>query len=192
LKFKSKKDNNYKESAKNMLKSKEPLMLQGIKVKSIKRFVDERGFFSEVMRTDWKDLFGEDTIAQSNCSYTFPGCIRAWHRHLRGQNDYFLALRGTIKICAFDDATAELTEVVSSGSDLQVVRMPGHYWHGFKAVGNEPALLLYFTTNLYSSADPDEERRVWNDPTLIPQTVNGKASDPRVGKSWDWDYPPHK
>ena len=44
----------------------------------------------------------------------------------------------------------ELNEVVSSGSDLQVVRMPGHYWHGFKAVGNEPAMLLYFTTNLYN------------------------------------------
>jgi dTDP-4-dehydrorhamnose 3,5-epimerase-like enzyme len=36
-------------------------MLQGIKIRPIQRFPDERGFFSEVMRTDWKDLFGEDT-----------------------------------------------------------------------------------------------------------------------------------
>jgi dTDP-4-dehydrorhamnose 3,5-epimerase len=167
-------------------------MLDGIKVKPIKRFVDERGFFCEVMRTDWKDLFGEDTIAQANHSFTYPDVIRAWHRHLRGQVDYFLALKGTIKICAFDDKPAELTEVVSSGSDLQIVRMPGHYWHGFKAVGNEPAMLLYFTTNLYNPADPDEERRAWNDSTLIPKIVNGKKNDERVGKSWDWNYPPHK
>jgi dTDP-4-dehydrorhamnose 3,5-epimerase len=167
-------------------------MLDGIRIKPIKRFVDERGFFSEVMRTDWKDLFGEDKIAQVNFSFTYPDVIRAWHRHLRGQVDYFLVLRGSIKICAFDDQTAEVNEIVSSGFDLQLVRMPGHYWHGFKAVGNEPTMLVYFTTNLYNSSDPDEERRDWNDPTLIPKVINGKTNDVRVGKIWDWNYPPHK
>jgi dTDP-4-dehydrorhamnose 3,5-epimerase len=167
-------------------------MLDGIRIKPVKRFVDERGFFSEVMRTDWKDLFGEDKIAQANFSYTYPGVIRAWHRHLRGQVDYFLVLKGAIKIGAFDEKTAELNEIVSSGFDLQLVRMPGHYWHGFKAVGNEPTMLVYFTTKLYDSSDPDEERRDWNDPTLIPKTINGNNNDVHVGKIWDWNYPPHK
>jgi dTDP-4-dehydrorhamnose 3,5-epimerase len=167
-------------------------MLDGIKVRPIKRFPDERGFFCEIMRADWKDLFGADTIAQINHSFTYPEVIRAWHRHLRGQVDYFLAIKGAIKICAFDDKTSELNEVVSSGSDLQVVRMPGHYWHGFKAVGNEPAMLVYFTTKLYDPVDPDEERRTWNDPILIPKIINGKKNDVRVGKPWDWNYPTHK
>jgi dTDP-4-dehydrorhamnose 3,5-epimerase len=167
-------------------------MLRGIKIKQISRFLDERGFFTEVMRKDWKDLFEEDTVAQANLSFTYPDVIRAWHRHLKGQTDYFLVLRGAIKICAFDDKTAEINEVVSSALDLQVVRMPGHYWHGFKALGDEPAMLLYFTTNLYDYAAPDEERRPWNDPTLVPKVVNGKKDDERVGKPWDWSYPPHK
>ncbi len=167
-------------------------MLDGMKVKSIKRLPDERGFFCEVMRTDWKELFGEDTIIQVNHSFTYPDVIRAWHRHLRGQVDYFLVLKGAIKICAFDDKTSELNEVVSSGSDLQVVRVPGHYWHGFKAVGNEPSMLVYFTTNLYDPADPDEERRAWNDSKLIPKIINGKKNDARIGKSWDWNYSPNK
>jgi dTDP-4-dehydrorhamnose 3,5-epimerase len=144
------------------------------------------------MRNDWKELFGEDKIAQVNHSFTYPTVIRAWHRHLRGQVDYFLVLKGTIKICAYDDQTGELDEVVSSGSDLQVVRIPGHYWHGFKAVGNEPAMLVYFTTNLYDSSDPDEERCQWDDPALIPKIVNGKKTDARVGRVWDWNSPPHK
>ena len=167
-------------------------MLAGIKVKPIKRIIDERGFFAEVMRKDWKDLFGEDTVAQSNLSYTYPNTIRAWHRHHRGQVDYFLALKGLIKICAFDQETSELNEVFSSGLDPQIVRMPGKYWHGFKALGDEPALLLYFTTRLYDPADPDEERRPWDDPTLIPVAINGKKDDVRVGKTWDWNLPPHK
>jgi dTDP-4-dehydrorhamnose 3,5-epimerase len=167
-------------------------MLQGIKIKPIRRFPDERGFFSEVMRKDWKDLFGDDTVAQANFSFTYPDIIRAWHRHLKGQIDYFLVLKGHIKICAFDDKTGEVDEVISNALDLQVVRMPGHYWHGFKALGNEPAMLLYFTTNLYDPANPDEERRPWNDPTLIPKIVNGKKIDERVGKPWDWNFLPHK
>jgi dTDP-4-dehydrorhamnose 3,5-epimerase len=167
-------------------------MLDGIRIKPIKRFPDERGFFCEAMRSDWKGLFGEDTIAQANFSFTYPNVIRAWHRHLRGQVDYFLVLKGTLKICAFDDETAEVNEIVSSGTDLQLVRIPGHYWHGFKVVGNESAMLVYFPTNLYDPANPDEERRAWNDPALIPRIVNGKTVDARVGKSWDWNYLPHK
>ncbi|HEX7482320.1 MAG TPA: dTDP-4-dehydrorhamnose 3,5-epimerase family protein [Candidatus Bathyarchaeia archaeon] len=167
-------------------------MLQGIRIRSIRRISDERGFFTEVMRKDWKELFGEDTVVQANFSFTYPDVIRAWHRHVKGQVDYFLALKGLIKICAFDDKTQEVNEVISSNLDLQVVRMPGHYWHGFKALGNEPAMLLYFTTNLYDPANPDEERRPWNDPALIPKIVNGKKDDARVGKPWDWNTLPHK
>ena len=167
-------------------------MLQGIRIKQISRFPDERGFFTEVMRKDWKDLFGEDAVVQANLSCTYPNVIRAWHRHLKGQTDYFLVLKGAVKICVFDDKTAEINEVVSSALSLQMVRVPGHYWHGFKALGDEAGMLLYFTTKLYDNSSPDEERRPWNDPTLVPKVVNGKKDDVRVGKPWDWNYPPHK
>ena len=167
-------------------------MLQGIRVKPINRLPDERGFFTEVMRKDWKELFGEDTVAQANLSSTYPSIIRAWHRHLRGQVDYFLVLKGLIKICAFDEKTKELNEVVSGALNLQLVRIPGHYWHGFKALGDESAILLYFTTNLYDPSNPDEERRPWNDPSLIPKIINGKKKDVRVGKAWDWNLPANK
>jgi dTDP-4-dehydrorhamnose 3,5-epimerase len=167
-------------------------MLTGIIIKPIKRSSDERGFFTEIMRTDWKDLFGNDSVTQANLSQSFPGIIRAWHKHVKGQTDYFIALKGTIKICAFDEKTEELNEIISSGQNLQAVRVPGHYWHGFKAVGNEPAMLLYFTTKLYNYDSPDEKRRPWNDPTLIPKSINGNKDDPRIGKPWDWNYPPNK
>jgi dTDP-4-dehydrorhamnose 3,5-epimerase len=53
-------------------------------------------------------------------------------------------------------------------------------------------MLLYFTTNLYDVKDPDEERRPWNDPELIPKTINGSKTDERVGQPWNWNQPPHK
>ncbi len=167
-------------------------MLTGIVIKPLKRMPDERGSFTEVFRKDWKDLLENDVAVQANMSVTYPGIIRAWHRHLRGQTDYFTLLKGAIKIGVYDEKSGELDEIVSTDQNFQVVRVPGHYWHGFKAIGNKPAMLLYFTTALYDAVKPDEERRSWSDETLVPKSINGKKNDPRVGKSWDWNYPPHK
>lgn len=167
-------------------------MLKGIIIKPIKRFNDERGFFTELMREDWKNLLNEDRFVQANLSVSYPGIIRAWHRHLRGQTDYFIVLKGALKICAYNEETKELDEIISTSQDLQIVRVPGHYWHGFKVISNETARILYFTTKLYDYKNPDEERRSWNDQTLIPISINGKKDDPRVGKPWNWNYPPHR
>jgi dTDP-4-dehydrorhamnose 3,5-epimerase len=167
-------------------------MLEGIKIKPLIRSFDERGSFTELMRLDWKDFLGEDIFVQANLSVSYPGIIRAWHKHVLNQVDYFICVKGTIKICTYDDETRELDEFISTGYDVKIVKVLGQYWHGFKAIGNKPAWLIYFTNRLYNYKNPDEERRPWNDPTIIPQLINGRQDDPRVGKPWDWNYPPHK
>jgi dTDP-4-dehydrorhamnose 3,5-epimerase len=165
-------------------------MLPGIVIRPLKRFADERGFFTEIMRSDWADLF-QDEVMQANMSVSYPGIVRAWHKHERGQIDHFLVLKGALKICAYDDHSQELDEVVSSEANTQVVRMPGHYWHGFKVVGHESATLVYFVNKHYDYENPDEVRRPWNDPSIVPTSINGKSDD-RCGISWDWFYPPYK
>jgi dTDP-4-dehydrorhamnose 3,5-epimerase len=37
-------------------------MLKGIEVKVLNRFADERGFFTELMRSDWDDIIEEEII----------------------------------------------------------------------------------------------------------------------------------
>lgn len=167
-------------------------MLKGISIKQLKRINDERGSFTEIIRLDWKNLLYQDSPEQANFSVSYPSTIRAWHRHKRGQNDYFIVLKGTLKIGIFDEKTKELNEIISTGEELQLVRVPGNYWHGFKVLGNKKAFLLYFTTRLYNYSDPDEERRSWNDPKIIPITINGKKNDPRINKPWDWNYIPYR
>jgi dTDP-4-dehydrorhamnose 3,5-epimerase len=161
-------------------------MLDGIKTYELRKIPDERGFFCELLRRDWKDILGDEWVVQANLSYSYPTIIRAWHRHLRGQVDYFAVMKGAVKICAYDEITRELDEIVSSEHRLQLVRIPGHYWHGTKTIGNTPSLTVYFTTRLYDYENPDEERRPWNDPTIMPESINGRKDDPRVGKPWDW------
>jgi len=166
-------------------------MLEGVMVKPLRRFVDERGSFTEIFRADWKDIVGEE-IVQANLSITYPNIVRAWHKHERGQIDYMVVVKGALKICIYDDESGELDEIISTAENPQIVRIPGKYWHGFKAFGTEPTILVYFTNKLYDYNNPDEARRPWNDPTIIPKTINGRKDDPRCNKPWDWFTPPHK
>jgi len=158
-------------------------MLEGVRIYELKKIPDERGFFAELLRRDWKEILGDEWIAQANLSYSYPGVIRAWHRHLRGQTDYFIVLQGAMRICAYDEKTGQLDEIIASEHKLQIVRIPGHYWHGTKTISDKPSLTLYFVTRLYDYSNPDEERRPWNDPRII---------DPKTGKPYDWNKPPHK
>jgi dTDP-4-dehydrorhamnose 3,5-epimerase len=170
-------------------------MINGIKIISLVEYFDERGLFTELFRTDNQKI--ADKLVQVNTSYSYPNVIRAWHRHLQGQVDYFICLSGCIKICAYDDredsdTKGELDEIISNGKSLQIVRIPGILWHGFKALGDQPCRIIYGVNRLYDYDNPDEERRPWNDPDIIPASINGNKEDPRVGKPWNWDYPPHK
>ena len=162
--------------------------MEGVQVIDIQKIVDERGFFAEAIRKDWSHLFGEGWISQANISYSYPGIIRAWHRHKRGQIDFFMVLQGSMKIVAYDDnkqsATyGKMVEVVVSEEKLQIVKIPGHYWHGTKTIGYKPSCTVYFVNNMYDYEVPDEERRPWNDSLII---------DPKTKQSYDWNRPPHK
>jgi len=166
--------------------------LKGVRAQEINILPDERGFFTEALRLDWKELLENEWIEQANISYSYPNMIRAWHRHERGQIDYFLVIKGAMKICAFDEKTGKMIEIVASGEKPTLVRIPGHFLHGTKTVSSEPSLTVYFVSKLYDYKNPDEIRKSWNDPSIIPTEINGKNNDPRVGKPWDWFLPPHK
>jgi dTDP-4-dehydrorhamnose 3,5-epimerase len=166
--------------------------LKGVKTNEISVLPDDRGFFAEALRQDWKEMFEDEWITQVNVSSSYPSIVRAWHKHVRGQVDYFLVLRGAMKICAYEEETGKLAEVVASGEKPTIVRIPGKYLHGTKTVSSEPSLTVYFVTRLYDYKNPDEIRRPWNDQKIVPTEINGKKDDPRIGKPWDWFSPPHK
>jgi dTDP-4-dehydrorhamnose 3,5-epimerase len=169
-------------------------LLPGVRTYDLGLIPDERGFFSEAIRQDWGEVV-QESILQANLSFTYPNTVRAWHRHVGGQVDIFLVLDGALKICAYDAESGKLAEIVASSRKPMLVRIPGHYWNGFKAVSAaaaEGALLMYFVNRLYDPKAPDEERRPWNDPAIVPSEINGNKKDPRVGQPWDWFYPPHK
>ena len=167
-------------------------MLDGIIVRPLKRFIDERGSNIEVISNNWKNLLKNDKIVETNLTISYPYIIRAWHKHPNTQTDYFTALEGAIKICAYDPTTAEITEIISTQNNLQTVRIPGQYWHGYRVISYQAAKVLHFSTKIYDSKKPNKQKKPWNDATIIPKTINGKTNDPRVGIPYNWHYPPHK
>ena len=103
-----------------------------------------------------------------------------------------MVLKGAMKICAYDEGTKRLAEVVGSGEKPMLIRIPGHYLHGTRTVSSEPSLTVYFVNRLYDPKNPDEIRRPWNDLEITPSEINGDRNDPRVNQPWDWFHPPHK
>jgi dTDP-4-dehydrorhamnose 3,5-epimerase len=133
----------------------------------------------ETFREDW-DEYDIDP-AMSYCSMTYPGIIRAWHRHLKDQIDHFVCPKGCIKVGIYDDrddspTQGELNTFVIGEHNQQMIRIPGDCWHGFKTIGDKPALLINYPTELYDYEDPDEVRLPY-DTDQIPL---------------DWEAPPHE
>ena len=63
--------------------------LEGVIARELDILPDARGFFCGTLRHDWTD-FVSGPVLQVNLSCTYPNVVRAWHRHTKGQVDYFL------------------------------------------------------------------------------------------------------
>jgi dTDP-4-dehydrorhamnose 3,5-epimerase len=154
-------------------------MIDGVEIRELQVNTDERGHLVEMYREDW-DTYNSDPV-MSYYSMTYSGIVRAWHRHHEGQVDHFVCPKGRIKIGVYDErddspTEGELNTFIIGEHDQKAVRIPGNCWHGFKTVGDEPAFLVNFPTNLYDYDDPDEERIPY-DTDRIPL---------------DWDEEPHR
>ena len=82
--------------------------------------------------------------------------------------------------------------MLDGNEELQVARIVGACWHGYKVIGPEPAIVLYGVTKLYDYDSPDEQRRTWDDESIVPTSLNGKADDPRNGRPYNWNVTPRK
>lgn len=142
-------------------------MIEGVEIKKLMTYPDERGALTEIVRND--DPFFVK-FGQCYVSISYPGVIRAWHYHKK-QTDYFCCIKGMIKVPLYDgregSAThGEINEFFIGEHNLAVVKIPIGVMHGFKVVGSEPAYLLNFPTEPYRRDDPDEYRVPYDSPEI--------------------------
>lgn len=142
-------------------------MIQGVKIKQIRKHCDERGFFSEIIK------FGEETfieVKQTSYSCAFPGVIKAFHWHKK-QNDVWFFVSGAAQVVLYDlrqdSSTRGQTDVYCLGEDNPVLLLiPPEVAHGYRVLGNKPACLFYHTDQPYNSDNPDEQRISFDAPEI--------------------------
>jgi dTDP-4-dehydrorhamnose 3,5-epimerase len=135
-------------------------MVDGVRLIPLRRFEDERGWFTELMRES--EL--ADTVRQSNLVWSRQGVIRGLHYHERGQCDLFCCVQGMVRVVVLDrESGATFTEDIGDENPA-AIWIPGHHAHGYEALTD--CLFLYHVTQEYDRDDPDEHEVPWNDPRV--------------------------
>ena len=142
-------------------------MIDGVQVKKLVRHVDDRGYFMEILRDDDKLL---EKFGQASLSLTYPGIIKAFHYHKK-QDDLWFFPKGNAQVVLYDmredSPTKGQTDVFYMGENNPILLViPKGVAHGYRVLGNEPAIITYFTSESYDRENPDEYRIAWDDPEI--------------------------
>lgn len=133
-------------------------MIDGVKIRALKQFLDERGKVMHMLRCDVKDFQGFGEIYFS-CIY--PGAIKGWHIHKHMTLNYAVPY-GNIKFVLYDDrpdspTRGELQEIFLGSDNYQLVTVPPMIWNGFKGIGAEIAIVANCASTPH---DPEEIDRL--------------------------------
>ncbi len=129
-------------------------MIEGVKVKPLRKICDERGIVMHMLRQDDPDFekFGEIYF-----SCVYPNAIKAWHLHKEMTLNYAV-IQGMIKYVLYDDRAdsptkGELMELFIGEDNYQLVKVPPYVWNGFKGIGTKLAVVANCATLQH---DPEE------------------------------------
>ena len=134
-------------------------MIDGVQIKKIVKYCDDRGFFAEILASDDPSF---SVIKQTSYTETHPGVIKAFHYHKK-QDDIWFVSRGMAKVVLYDlrdkSKTKGETQVICAGEDNPVlIYIPKGVAHGYSVLGNKKVGLFYHTTERYDADNPDEHR----------------------------------
>jgi dTDP-4-dehydrorhamnose 3,5-epimerase len=134
-------------------------MIEGVITKPLKTVTDERGWLTEVLRSDWEHFkkFGQVYVTAA-----YPQVVKAWHMHKK-QTDNMACIKGMVKLVLYDGrknskTKGETNELAIGEKNLVLVHIPPEVWHGFKTISEDYALILNVPTELYDYEKPDEHR----------------------------------
>jgi dTDP-4-dehydrorhamnose 3,5-epimerase len=142
-------------------------LIDGVKTKPLRVIPDERGWLTEILRSDDPDF---KAFGQVYLTAVYPGVIKAWHFH-KEQTDYIACIAGMMRLGLYDpregSPTRGLSQEIFVGvlNPLMVIVPPG-VMHGFQCLGSEPALVINVPDKPYNYDNPDEFRVPIDDPSV--------------------------
>lgn len=113
---------------------------------SLNQHSDERGFFSEILRTEIGGQFSYST--------TLPGITRGNHFHTR-KIERFTVLKGEAKISMRKIGSEKIYEFFLSGDMPSYIDMPIWFTHSITNIGSEPLITSFWINETYNPEDSD-------------------------------------
>lgn len=150
-------------------------MIDGVVLKELVTFPDERGYFREIIRNT--DEFFAEGFAQWSHSMMNTGVAKAWHIH-KIQVDWWYVACGLLKVALYDNRAESKTYrttmelLLGDHQPGRVLRVPPGVAHGCKALSG-PVHLFYITSHVYNPAD--EGRIPFDDPEIGYDWLRGPA-----------------
>jgi len=118
------------------------------------------GSLVELLRTEW---LGDSTRVDQVVLRTLdPGAVSAWHVH-RSMTDRLFCVAGRVLVVLYDARQSSPTHTQLAEYRLGPQRptlliVPPGVFHGVKALGTEPAMLINMVDQAYSYSEPDHWR----------------------------------
>lgn len=149
--------------------------IEGVIVKELKKFADERGWLSELFRED--EIEEEYMPVMSYISMTQAGVTRGPHEHVEQADLFAFIGPSNFKIYLWDNRknspTYNVKQVFLAGQDSPCsVLIPKGVVHAYKNVGTVSGMVLNFPNRLFAGKgkkSPVDEIRHEQDPTTIYQ-----------------------
>ncbi len=148
-------------------------VIEGVIVKDLVKFLDERGWLVEIFRQD--ALEEKYYPVMGYISMTAPGIARGPHEHLE-QADFFAFIGpSNFKILLWDNRKSSPTymtkQVVYAGEDgPKSILIPPGIVHAYKNVGGKPGMVVNVPNKLFAGwgrKEPVDEIRHELDPSTI-------------------------
>lgn len=144
--------------------------IQGVVVRPVRKYVDERGWLAETFRHD--EMEKPFHPQMSYVSLSLPGVTRGPHEHV-DQADYFVFLGpGNFKIWVWDNRrsspTFQCRQILFGGQDNPLsILIPAGVVHAYRNVSNDCSVVLNFPNRLFmgeGKKSPIDEIRHEDDP----------------------------
>ena len=113
---------------------------------SAKKNVDERGSFTELVRTN--------ECGQFSVSFSKPGIVRGNHYH-HTKLERFIVIKGKAKIGFTSVVDGTSYEFIVDDSDIKIVTIPVGYTHNIENIGTDEMILAIWCNELFDKETPD-------------------------------------
>lgn len=133
-------------------------MIEGVIIKDLKKFNDERGWLSEIYRQDELDY----TPVMSYISLTKSGVVRGPHEHVNQSDCFVFTGPGDFELHLWDrrensPTRKEYLKVKAGESSPKLVIVPPGVVHGYKCVSDKDAISINLPDKLYKGVGKEEE-----------------------------------